>query len=113
MYDLILFNNATKKAYLYQGLEDTGEKIYYEFDNFNIGEIPYGEYEYALIYNELTGVTYEFKNGLFETLIHYEGATYRLPDLNPELGLLKYAGEEKREDTYRDTDREFFYRRRK
>ena len=111
MYDLILFNISTKKAYLYPKLEDTGEKLYYEFDSFDIGDVPYGEYEYALIFNELSGVTYEFKNGLLDTLEHYGDTIYHLGDLSPELGLLKYLGEEKSDVSYRDTDKEFYYRR--
>ena len=113
MYDLILFNNATKKAYLYSGLTDTGEKLYYRFENFIIGDIPYGEYEYALIYNELKGVEYTFKNTLLETLLEAYGITYRLADLSPELGLLKYLPEDNEEEApvYRDTEKEYFYRR--
>ena len=113
MYDLILFNNATKKAYLYTGLTDSGEKLYYRFDNFHPGDIPTGEYTYALIFNELTGVTYTFKNSLLDTLLTVDGTSYRLGDLSPEIGLLKYlpTGAEEEPATYRDTNKEFYYRR--
>lgn len=111
MYDLFLFNNATKKTYIYTGLEDTGEKLYYEFDNFNPGDIPYGEYSYALIYNELAGVVYTPKNALLDIEARYNGETYTLRDLNPETGLLKYLNEDTEEPAYRDTDKEFYYRR--
>lgn len=115
MYDLILFNNATKQTHVYTGLTDSGEKLYYEFDNFDAGDIPYGEYAYALIYNELSGVTYEPKNALLDTLVTYDGQTYRLGDLSPELGLLKYVPEESEEEekapSYRDSNVEYYYRR--
>lgn len=111
MYDLFLFNNATKKTYIYTGLEDTGEKLYYEFDNFDPGDIPYGEYSYALIYNELAGVEYTPRNALLETEVAWQGNVYRLRDLNPETGLLKYLNEDTEEPAYRDTDKEFYYRR--
>lgn len=113
MYDLILFNNATKKSYAYTGLTDTGEKLYYRFDNFDPGDIPSGEYSYALIFNELGILEYEFKNALLDTIIRFDGATYRLRDLAPELGLLKYLpeGDEQEAPTYRDTEKEFYYRK--
>ena len=113
MYDLILYNNATKKAYLYTPLRDTGEKLYYRFEDFDPGDIPYGEYEYALIFNELGILQYTFKNCLLDTLITFDGNTYRLGDLSPEIGLLKYLpeGDETPQETYRDTEREYFYRR--
>lgn len=112
MYDLILFNNATKKAYLYSGLEDSGEKPYYRFEDFDIGDVPGGEYNYALIWNELTGVTYTFKNAILDTIVSYDGQEYQLRDLNPELGLLRYVTEETGEQpTYRDTEKEYYYRK--
>lgn len=113
MYDLILFNNATKKAYVYPSLKDTGEKLFYRFEDFNPGDIPYGEYQYALIFNELGILDYDFKNVLLDTLITFDGQTYQLRDLSPELGLLKYLPEGEDEDapTYRDTQQEFYYRR--
>lgn len=113
MYDLILFNNATKKAYAYTGLTDTGEKLYYRFDGFDPGDIPTGEYTYALIFNELGILQYEFKNSPMDTLIHFDGATYRLGDLSPEIGLLKYLSEDNTENApvYRDTEKEFYYRK--
>lgn len=115
MYDLILFNNATKQCYVYPSMRDSGTEIYYRFTNVDLGDIPYGEYEYALIFNELGTIEYEFNNSLLGTLLHFEGETYRLTDLAPELGLLKYVPneEEAQEDApvYRDTDTEYYYRR--
>jgi hypothetical protein len=114
MYDLILFNNATKKAYAYTSLDDTGEDRYYRFENFEIGDIPYGEYSYALFFNELGVLEYTFKNSLWGTTVTYDGQTYQLKDLSPEIGLLKYLPEgedEEPQETYRDKDVEYYYRK--
>ena len=110
-YDLILFNNATKKGYVFTGLTDTGTEMYYDLNGFEPGDIPYGEYSYALIYNVLTGVEYTLKNSLLGTDITYNGITYHLEELTPEIGLFKYVNENVEEPEYRDTEKEFYYRK--
>lgn len=108
-YDLILFNNATKKVYVFTGLTDVGTEMYYELSNFEPGDIPCGEYSYALIYNVLEGVEYTLKNSLLGTELTYNGTTYHLEDLTPETGLLKYLSDTEEDTQYRDTEKEFYY----
>ena len=110
-YDLILFNNATKQAYLFRGLTDIGTEMYYDLAGFDPGEIPYGEYGYALIYNVLNGVEYTLKNSLLDSEVNYNGTVYRLEELTPELGLFKYINDNVEEPEYRDTEKEFYYRK--
>lgn len=110
-YDLVLFNNATKKAYVFTGLTDVGTELYYDLNNFDPGDIPCGEYGYALVFNILTGVEYTLKNSLLDTELTYNGTVYRLADLMPELGLLKYLGDTEENTQYRDTEKEFYYRK--
>lgn len=110
-YDLILFNNATKAAYVFTGLTDIGTEMYYDLAGFEPGDIPYGEYSYALIYNVLRGVEYTLKNSLLGTEVTYNGVTYQLEDLTPELGLFKYLNDSVEEPEYRDTEKEFYYRK--
>lgn len=112
-YDLILFNNATKKGYVFTGLTDIGTEMYYDLTGFDPGDIPYGEYGYALIYNVLRGVEYTLKNSLLGTEVTYNGVTYHLEELTPELGLLKYVNDSVEEPEYRDTEKEFYYRKNK
>lgn len=112
-YDLLLFNNATKHGYVYRNLYDSGEATYYQFNFFNFGDIPTGEYSYALI--PAVGYrVYAFKDNLLDTQIGGEGGI-KLKEYQPVVGLLKYVEqdweERQKEPTYRDTDKEFFYRR--
>lgn len=111
IYDLVLFNNATKNTYFYKGIPDIGNGMYYELADFDAGDIPYGEYSYALIYDALTGVEYTAKDSILDTEVSYNGTTYRLEELTPEVGLLKYVSDEGEEPVYRDRDTEFYYRK--
>ena len=110
-YDLILFNNATKNTYIYKGIPDIGNGMYYELADFDAGDIPYGEYSYALIFNALSGVEYTAKDSLLGTEVTYNGVTYKLEELTPEVGLLKYVNDDEEEPVYRDKDTEFYYRK--
>ena len=111
-YDLILFNNATKKTYIFEKVPDAGNGMYYELAGFDPGDIPTGEYSYALIYNALSGVQYTPKNSLLGTELTYNGRTYQLEELSPETGILKYIGEGVEDNAeYRDTEKEFYYRK--
>ena len=110
-YDLILFNNATKVSYFYTGKPDVGNGMYYELADFEPNDLPYGEYSYALIFNALADVSYTAKNSLLDTEVTYNGTTYLLKDLNPELGLLKYVDDSVDDTQYRDTDKTFYYKK--
>lgn len=112
IFDLILFNLATKKAYLYRNLFDAGTPNAVQINRFDIGEVPTGEYEYALLKNTRGYLEYTFKNSLLDTVVSLDGTEYSLFDLNPDLGLLKYIGEDTGEEPeYRDTEKEFYYRK--
>lgn len=109
-YDLLLFNNATKHGYVYRNLYDSGEATYYQFNEFDLGDIPTGEYTYALVpttgYRECV-----FKDNFLDTMV----GNNELRDLQPVVGLLKHVEndwvEKQNEPTYRDTDKEFYYRK--
>lgn len=111
MYDLILHNNATKENFLYTGLTDSGERNFYLFEGFDIGDVPFGEYQYFLIWNELSGVTYTFKNVPLDTIVTAKGKDIQLVYLHPETGLLKYIDTDDETPSYRDKDTTFYYRR--
>ena len=111
-YDLVLFNNATKQGYVYKNLYDAGTPMCVQINEFDIGDVPTGEYTYVLIRNDYGYVDYTLKNTPLDSVLLAGGQEYRLTDLNPEIGLFKYVGEDsENEPQYRDTDKEFYYRR--
>ena len=90
-YDILLQNNASKEYFIFSGVESTVENnLYVEFDDFEMPEkVKNGEYTYAVLRNSLSGVTYNCKNGLMDSLVEYSGQTYQLVDLRPLTGLLR------------------------
>ena len=110
-YDLILFNNATKNGYVYRNLYDAGTNACVQINGFDIGDVPTGEYTYVLLRNDYGYADYTLKNTPLDSFITAGGVEYRLGDLNPEIGLLKYLSDNEEEPVYRDTEKEYFYRR--
>lgn len=113
MFDLILQNNASKKIYLYKGLENDSENnLYIRFSNFEFvnGE-PDGEYTYYLIFNGRNDVVYEFKDTPINTILHTGDGDVKLGDLQPKTGLLR-IGKIAENKAYRNNkaDNEFIYR---
>ena len=115
MYNLLLFNNSTKQTKAYFSLVNNGNNLYYDF-NVDLDDLDCGEYTYFVIRNDRNDVTYEFKNSPLETLVHTSEGDVLLKDLTPETGLLKVVSEGETETdkpTYRDTNVEFTYYKRK
>lgn len=114
-YDLLLMNNATKAGYVIRNLKDTGGETCFTFNLFQLsseefGDIPFGEYTYALVGN-MGYREYDFKDNLLDTV----ASGHAIKNENPATGLFKYVDEawveKQNEPTYRDTDKEFYYRR--
>jgi len=112
-YDVLLQNNTDKQIFILSGQESTAEaKLYIEFDGLTLPKkAQNGEYTYAVIANELTGVEYKPKNGLLETIVTYSGATYRLGDLKPYTGLLR-VGEIEEKNVYQEKpkNKNYYYK---
>ena len=112
-YDMLLFNNATKTGYVYRSLYDSGGETSYLFNNFDIGDIPFGEYSYALLVN-MGYRNYVFSDNILNTKVKVSGKPTRsINDYNPVLGILKYTEQEDIQEfygpQYRDKDTEFIY----
>ena len=94
MFDLILQNNASREFYLYQGLENVSPtELYIEFDDIDI-DAPDGEYTYALICNDNSGTTYQFKTPILDTIVTEDGRNIILRELRPYMGLLRVGAPE-------------------
>lgn len=107
-------NNASKKEYVVNGLDDKGNDLSYVFDNFSMpAGAQEGEYTCALFYNEREDVTYEIKDVLLNTKVHTDEGDCTLRDLLPEIFLMKYGNGNKEVYVYRDTDVEYVYYQRK
>ena len=92
--DLILQNNASREFYLYQGLENASPtELYIEFDDIDI-DAPDGEYTYALICNDNSGTTYQFKTPILDTIVTEDGRNIILRELRPYMGLLRVGAPE-------------------
>lgn len=83
---LFIQNNATRQIYVYQNLSPAeSNHLWIRFEDMDLGEIPDGEYTYALIAgNE---IEYTPKAVLLDTLIADTDMT--LKDLQPAIGLLR------------------------
>lgn len=116
MYTLFLQNNATKKEYYFDGLDNIGNPLYFEF-KIDLDSLDGGEYTYALIFNERIDCEYELKDALLDTVIKTGEGNVILRDLEPELGLLRIVMDnESTEDVkpvYRDKNTDFTYYRKK
>lgn len=112
MYDLILQNSASKKEYLISGLTDSGNRLAYVFEDFQMpADAPEGEYYGALIYNGRDDVSYNFKDVLLDTILDTEEGSVMLRDLRPEIFLMRY-GTFNPDFLSRDGDKEYLYYKR-
>ena len=114
LYDILIFNNSTKKDYLYQGMVDNSTNSLRHIFNLDLSELPSGEYNTYVIRNDYsTAVTWEIKDVPLESVLTYDGKQFKLDDLKPEISLLK-VGVEATEDknTYKPQNAEYAYRKR-
>lgn len=114
-YDILIFNNSTKKDYLFQGQEDYScNKMYHTFSDVDLSELPSGEYTTYVIRNDYsTAVTWEVQDVPLNSILTYDEKQFKLIDLKPEISLLK-VGTEATTDTssYRAQNEEYAYRKR-
>lgn len=116
LYDILVFNNSTKKDYLFQGQVDYSDNnLYHSFYNLDLSALPSGEYTVYTIRNEYsTAVTWEVKDVPLNSILTYDGKQYQLSVLMPEINLLKIGTEATKDDSgYREKDTEYTYRKRK
>lgn len=116
IFDILVFNNSTKKDYLFQGQEDySNSPLYHSFENLDLSGLPSGEYSCYVIRNDYsTGVTWEIKDVPMNSILYYEDKQFKLSDLLPEISILKIgtdATEDKNE--YKAKDVEYAYRKKK
>ena len=108
MFDLIIQNNASREFFLYQGLENvSATELYIEFDDVDI-DAPDGEYTYALICNDNSGVTYTFRTPILDTIVAVNGENIILRQLSPYTGLLR-VGTPESTDVYDDENNTTYY----
>ena len=114
-YDILIFNNSTKKDYLFQDQVDASDNsLYHTFNNLDLSGLPSGEYTTYTVRNEYgTAVTWTVSDVPLNSILTLENVGYKLSDLNPEINLLK-LGTEATEDksAYRPQNQEFAYRKR-
>lgn len=108
--DLILQNSSDKRMWVMSGLTNVSTShIYVQFEDVEFPEdMPNGEYYYALISNDLSGVSYTFKTDVLDTLVHASGQTITLKDLRPVTGILR-VGEVKEKNIYQEKENKTFY----
>ena len=114
-YDILLFNNSTKKDYLFQDQVDASNNgLYHTFLNLDLSGLPSGEYSVFTVRNEYgSAVTWTIGDVPLNSVLTYEGKQYKLSDLNPEINILK-MGTDAIEDksVYKPSNQEFYYRKR-
>ena len=116
LYDILIFNNSTKKDYLFQGQEDTSNNpLCHTFENLDLSGLPSGEYTCYTIRNDYgKAVEWEISDIPLKSILKYEGKQYILKDLLPEIVLLKIGTENTKDDsTYKKTDVRYTYRKRR
>ena len=115
-YDILFFNNSTKKDYLFQEQVDTSSTpLYHTFNHLDLSELPSGEYTVYTVRNEYgREVTWSVQDVPLNSVLTYEGKDYLLSDLKPEITLIKIGMEETLDDNnYRAKNEEYTYRKRK
>lgn len=116
LYDILIFNNSTKKDYLFQGKEDTSNNpMCHTFENLDLSGLPSGEYTTFTIRNDYgEAVEWEISDVPLKSILKYEGKQYVLKDLLPEISLLKLGVEETIDrSVYKAKNEEYAYRKRK
>lgn len=107
MYDIILKNNATGKFTIISGQSDVSStELYLQFD-VDIQQ-PDGEYTYAVVRNNYSGITYDLKQELLASKVSWDGGSAELRDFNPFVGLMR-IGDIKSDAVYDDNKQNYFY----
>lgn len=109
-YDIILQNNASKEFFVVSGLQNTSStELYLQFEEVDLPEEAQdGEYTYACLCNEESGVTYSPKTPILDTIVTIGEEQLVLGDLKPLVGLLR-VGKPKESNVYDNTNNKTFY----
>lgn len=109
-YDIILQNNASKEFFVLSGLQNTSStELYLQFEDIELPEgAQDGEYTYACVCNEESGVTYSPKTPILDTIVHSNEEDIVLGELKPYTGLLR-VGKPQESNVYDDTKNKTFY----
>lgn len=113
-YDILIFNNSTKKDYLFQDQQDSSAtNLYHIFENLDLSGLPSGEYSYFTIRNDYgEDVKWQVSDVPLNSVLTYDGKEYFLKDLLPEIGLLKIGTENTKDSSsYRKKDVEYYYKK--
>ena len=113
-YDILIFNNSTKKDYLFQNQEDSSNNgLYHTFENLDLSELPSGEYNYFTIRNDYgEAVEWQVSDVPLNSILKYDGKEFLLKDLLPEIGLLKIGTENTKDSSsYKKKDVEYYYKK--
>lgn len=102
MYDILIQNNASKKIWVLEQLENASDNnLYLQFDNVTLpSDAEDGEYNYAIIYNGREDVEYETNAVLLKTKVICGDGEYLLEDLKPMTGLMR-VGKVTSQNTYK------------
>ena len=114
-YDILFFNNSTKKDYLFQGQIDTSNTaLYHTFENLDLSGLPSGEYTVFTVRNEYgEDVKWSVEDVPLNSILTYQGNDFKLSDLKPEISLIKIGVEATIDkSTYRAQNEEYTYRKR-
>lgn len=114
LYDILIFNNSTKKDYLFQSqLDISNNGLYHTFENLNLSALPSGEYTVYTIRNDYgKAVEWQVSDVPLNSILTYDGKQFVLKDLLPEIGLLKIGTENTKDSSsYRKKDVEYYYRK--
>lgn len=115
-YDVLFFNNSTKKDYLFQEQVDTSSTpIYHTFNHVDLSGLPSGEYTVYTVRNVYgKAVTWTIQDVPLNSTLTYNGNDYILRDLKPEITLIKIGMEDTLDNSeYRAKNEEYTYRKRK
>lgn len=114
LYDILIFNNSTKKDYLFQSqLDISNNGLYHTFENLDLSALPSGEYTVYTIRNDYgKAVEWQVSDVPLNSILTYDGKQFVLKDLLPEIGLLKIGTENTKDSSsYRKKDVEYYYRK--
>lgn len=113
-YILILQNNYTHQAMVFDVTNTSDDPKFYKFDDFEIpDDMPYGEYNFWLICDELDYEIPVFSNDMMDTVIKVtgtDGTVYdlKVSDLAPDTGIIKYVDANGRTEQSIDERVEFY-----
>ena len=113
-YILFIQNNYTKQTRVLDVSNTSDNKKVFKFDDVEFPEdLPYGEYNYALLW-DIYPYTVKLSNSLLDsritiTLEDNSTQTFKLRDLTPDTGILKYVdGAEEADEQSLDDKAEYY-----